>query len=371
MKFSILTSSPCHHGEVHFDLLLLTDGKGSEVGWSLRETSTNKVMLAGKNYSSYKQINVVQCLAANCYTFLIADAGGDGLCCDHGRGGYVVKLNAFKMAAGSTFGSQDEVDLQCLMTPTGSPTATSRPSSNPSDIPSISPTDENCTGRKMLLEVITEGDEFVNEISWNIRDIHGNMILESTSNDGGHHTTYDCIPRNACYTFMIQDSLGVSFVQSDKYRGLYTIKLDDEVVYSGSNFRTNRHVMFGDSCFDPGDSACSSSGEVSSMFRLEFAGDNLGGNVTWQLIDSTDATLIHSAGPFGDCDVNSLATCIPPTGCYELITTYNASSSEEPAGLFTVLFSEMDGMIQSASSYLSYGTNKVFLGSCYDRNWNY
>eukprot|EP00984_Skeletonema_dohrnii_P005658 scaffold1996_cov120-Skeletonema_dohrnii-CCMP3373.AAC.5 len=40
MTFSILLSSPCLPGEVHFELTLLTDGKGNEVSWSFVETCT-------------------------------------------------------------------------------------------------------------------------------------------------------------------------------------------------------------------------------------------------------------------------------------------------------------------------------------------
>lgn len=122
MTFSILTSSPCASGEVYFDLLLLTDGKGYEISWTLSETITSNVLLSGSGYSSYEQNSTVQCIPANCYTFTIIDAGGDGLCCNAGYGGYSVRLNGLKLASGNEFGAHDEVDLTCLLTPTMSPT---------------------------------------------------------------------------------------------------------------------------------------------------------------------------------------------------------------------------------------------------------
>lgn len=122
MTFSVLTTSPCQYDEVHFDLLLLTDGKGGEVSWSLQTTSTNDIVLSGSGYASYTQINTVQCLPAICYTFLITDSGGDGLCCAYGSGGYSVRLNGLKLASGSVYGNQEKVDLQCVMSPTVSPT---------------------------------------------------------------------------------------------------------------------------------------------------------------------------------------------------------------------------------------------------------
>jgi hypothetical protein len=122
MIFSVLTSSPCESGEVYFDLLLLTDGKGEEISWTLSETITSNVVLFGSGYSSYKQNSTLQCIPANCYTFTITDSGGDGLCCDAGYGGYSVRLNGLKLASGNEFGAKDDTDLTCLLTPTMSPT---------------------------------------------------------------------------------------------------------------------------------------------------------------------------------------------------------------------------------------------------------
>jgi len=122
MKFSILTVSPCRPEEVHFDLLLLTDGKGHEVSWSLKVTERDNIMLSGSGYSSYSQNNVVECIPLDCYTFLITDSNGDGLCCDYGYGEYSIRLNGLKLASGSSYGFQDEVDLRCLLVPTMPPT---------------------------------------------------------------------------------------------------------------------------------------------------------------------------------------------------------------------------------------------------------
>ena len=123
MTFSVLTSSPCQYNEVYFDLLLLTDGAGDEVSWSLMATSTNNIVLSGSDYSSYTQVNVVECIPSDCYTFVINDSGGNGLCCELGLGGFSVRLNGRKLASGTEFGYQEEFDLQCLLTPTVSPTS--------------------------------------------------------------------------------------------------------------------------------------------------------------------------------------------------------------------------------------------------------
>ncbi|KAL7541424.1 hypothetical protein ACHAXR_010911 [Thalassiosira sp. AJA248-18] len=119
MTFSFLPSSPCQLDETHFELTLLTDGKGNEVSWSLIETYSGSVALSGNGYGNYGQNQLVECLPAKCYTFVINDAGNDGLCCDFGHGGYSVRLNGLKVASGS---HADENELQCMTPPTNSPT---------------------------------------------------------------------------------------------------------------------------------------------------------------------------------------------------------------------------------------------------------
>lgn len=233
----------------------------------------------------------------------------------------------------------------------------------------MSPTKEICIAEKVSLELITEGDEFVNEIRWSVQDLFGNVVVENSLNDGGRQSTHKCIPRNACYTFKIHDSIVNNVIQSDNQRGLYTIKLDGVTVSSGSNFGTDHHVMFGDSCLVNGNAVCSANDpDESSMFRLEFVGDNFGDDITWKLIDSKER-IVRDAGPFGDCNVNSLAACVPRADCYQFIAINNASDSPESVGLFTVLFSEVDDIIQNYTGYFSRGTSQVFLGSCYDMNF--
>ena len=122
MSFSFLPSSPCQPDEIHFELSLLTDGRGDEVAWALRETYSSSIALSGSGYENFAQHNVIECLPAKCYTFVINDTGHDGLCCDYGSGGYSVRLNGLKVASGSAYESKDENVLQCMIPPTSSPT---------------------------------------------------------------------------------------------------------------------------------------------------------------------------------------------------------------------------------------------------------
>ena len=133
-----------------------------------------------------------------------------------------------------------------------------------------------CGRDKGLLEIIVEGDAFVDDISWKVQDIFGDTLVSNT--DNGHNTTthvyyiQECISYNSCYTFSIEDSLGDEIQVEDGmlYRGLYSVRLDDEELVSGSNFRRNHTTMFGASCLQNGDTTCTTtntSTDSMSMFR--------------------------------------------------------------------------------------------------------
>ena len=88
----------------------------------LAETNSGSVVMSGSGYGNWAQYTVEECLPAKCYTFVIEDAGNDGLCCTYGNGGYSVRLNGLEVASGNEFGSRDENDLQCMIPPTDAPT---------------------------------------------------------------------------------------------------------------------------------------------------------------------------------------------------------------------------------------------------------
>mmetsp|Transcript_41493 Transcript_41493/g.72920 ORF Transcript_41493/g.72920 Transcript_41493/m.72920 type:complete len:590 (+) Transcript_41493:686-2455(+) len=384
MTFSFLPVSPCQPNEVHFELTLLTDGKGNEVSWALTETYTDSVAQSGSGYGNYAQNNVSECLPAKCYTFAINDAGNDGLCCNFGYGGYGVRLNGLKVASGNTYGSLDGNDLRCMIPTTSPPTLapiklTTAPSDMPSVAPSLPPSSNPsvepgvCGRGEGLLEIIAEGDEFIDEISWNVQDIFGDVVISNDSqnaSDGGIYSR-ECIALNSCYTFSIHDSLEDELVE-DAYRGLHIVKLDGEVLASGNNFRRDQTTMFGEFCLQNGDIACKKLNETTplSMFRLELATDN-GKEITWNLVDGAKQ-IVRSAGPFGNCDVNTLAMCLPSEDCYEFTITDDSGDGTccaHDKGLYTVMFSHRDDMIQNYTGHVL-DTHRVFLGTCYDMNFD-
>ena len=249
----------------------------------------------------------------------------------------------------------------CLaMKPTMAPSLS--PSSNPSEVPTSMPTGV-CGRGKGLLEITVEGDEFVDEISWNVRDMFDNTILSHTGQ--GIYSIQKCIDLIPCYTFSIYDSVEDDLM-GDGIRGVCSVKFDGEVIISGNNFRSDHTTMFGISCLQNGDTACTSPGAPTdmSMFRLELATDD-GDGITWSLTNGSNE-VVQSGGPFGDCNVNSLAMCLPREDCYEFtLIDSTGDDASYGKGLYTVMFSHTKDMVQNYTRQVG-GTNKVFLGTCYD-----
>lgn len=86
------------------NLILTLDNYGSDVTWNLA-TEAGTVLYEGGPYEDFDNgviDSVAFCLTNGCYTFTINDFFGNGLCCDDGEGGYVIR-DGF----GTVFGESD------------------------------------------------------------------------------------------------------------------------------------------------------------------------------------------------------------------------------------------------------------------------
>ena len=245
----------------------------------------------------------------------------------------------------------------------------------PTKHPSQAPTASLCDEGSALLEVTTEGDEFIDAMTWNVTDIYGKTFLHNQDegtphNNGGLYTLSQCIPLKNCYTFAIHDAFGVEIMTNASHRGLYSVTLDGEEIVTGGNFRKDQTTMFGDSCHN-GDFICTSSANATTfsdsmaLFRMEIVAYNVEQEFRWKLINAANET-ISSAGPFGSCNVNSLAICLHRQDCYEFIITRDNEDNNDGV-VFTVMFSEQ--IIQNYTGAMFGYEQHLFLGTCFGLNF--
>jgi hypothetical protein len=240
--------------------------------------------------------------------------------------------------------------------PTASPTEI--PSRVPTFAPTLIPTILACEGGKGRLTVSADIND---QIQWKVHDLFGRLVKASSNG-----RISECIDWNSCYTVSFHNSMDDEFGVSR----MYTVTYDDAIIFSGKFMPGVHTTMIGNNCLGNGDDVCTSSSGAStpmSMFRLELAAES-GMGLKWNLLNG-DKDDVWSAGPFGDCNVNTLALCLPRMDCYEF-TMLNKSTNG--TGSFTVLFSHImnESMIQNYTGTADNTSQRVFLGTCYHMNFN-
>ena len=96
--------STCSAGDEEeiFKLELIPDEFGSEISWEVVRDKDEELVISGGglNDSDLSKAHVFRCLPRldenECYTFSLLDSYGDGICCEHGYGGYNITIDDSK-----------------------------------------------------------------------------------------------------------------------------------------------------------------------------------------------------------------------------------------------------------------------------------
>ncbi|MEO8933173.1 MAG: GEVED domain-containing protein [Xanthomarina sp.] len=95
-------------GNTTVKLTFKFDNYPSETSWSILEGSTT--VASGGPYGSQSggsTLNLDVVLPAGCYSLVVRDAYGDGICCRYGNGSYTLKNGSTTLASGGSFGSSE------------------------------------------------------------------------------------------------------------------------------------------------------------------------------------------------------------------------------------------------------------------------
>ena len=101
---------PPRNGCTDVTLTLDFDGYASETSWYLYN-GNNILIDSGGSYNSTQNgttLAILNCLPDDCYTLIVNDSWGDGMCCAYGHGGYTLTetSSGIILAQGGAFGSQ-------------------------------------------------------------------------------------------------------------------------------------------------------------------------------------------------------------------------------------------------------------------------
>jgi len=99
----------CDAPRVSLEVQIWTDLNSEDTPWKVVESKGNTLGTGGPYCGAWeKYTHVVSGFCpSNCFEFTIFDAYGDGLCCDYGKGGYVVKFDGEVVHIGHESGSSE------------------------------------------------------------------------------------------------------------------------------------------------------------------------------------------------------------------------------------------------------------------------
>jgi hypothetical protein len=88
----------CDESQALWILTLNTDNNPMETKWMLKQVVTNKLLLEGpssnQEYAPNSSYSEQICVEKGYkYVFRITDSGGDGMCCENGKGGYTISVD--------------------------------------------------------------------------------------------------------------------------------------------------------------------------------------------------------------------------------------------------------------------------------------
>ncbi|PHR70071.1 MAG: peptidase S8 [Lutibacter sp.] len=104
-----LTGATSGGGDTTVVLTMTFDNYPEETSWEIQDSS-NTVVASGGTYASQADgstLNVSVDLPTGCYSLVMKDVYGDGICCSYGNGSYSLNDNGTTLASGASFTSSE------------------------------------------------------------------------------------------------------------------------------------------------------------------------------------------------------------------------------------------------------------------------
>jgi hypothetical protein len=104
------TTSPISTDQIK--VALRTDNVPQETTWEIKN-SLNVVVASGGPYPEANKLyqTTITLPKADCYSFIITDTGGNGICCANGNGGYEVSSSGTTIKQGGSFGYSESCEF--------------------------------------------------------------------------------------------------------------------------------------------------------------------------------------------------------------------------------------------------------------------
>ncbi|MCH2046245.1 MAG: T9SS type A sorting domain-containing protein [Saprospiraceae bacterium] len=258
------SQAQCSSNELEVVVEVVTDNYGYETSWSI--TNSGGSILANVNpgdlANNTSYIDTICVSNSDCYTFLIEDAYGDGICCAHGNGSFAVIVDGDTLIQGGNFTTEEQHTFNC---PPGSSCA--EPDTVLVGTHTASTHDHwyvftpNTTG---MYEVTTCGLNTCNTKIW-IYDICAGLIWDdlntgtifyddTTCSNGTQAVVTAAMQAGITYYIRIGDSQDDCAGQSINWNLNFTGPISGCTDPTACNY--NPLATVSDTCIYPGDPAC-------------------------------------------------------------------------------------------------------------------
>eukprot|EP00538_Stauroneis_constricta_P000223 CAMPEP_0119550752 /NCGR_PEP_ID=MMETSP1352-20130426/4209_1 /TAXON_ID=265584 /ORGANISM="Stauroneis constricta, Strain CCMP1120" /LENGTH=1028 /DNA_ID=CAMNT_0007596701 /DNA_START=754 /DNA_END=3840 /DNA_ORIENTATION=+ len=320
----------CSSNESLFELRLVTDNFGDETSWNINNGSGS--IRQGSGYENNKVYLIKECIPKNdCYTFVIDDTFGDGICCNEGIGSYTISLDGAFVAVGGEFTFSDssgQFGAQCGVDPPPVPVTTNAPTKAPTTMaptksPTKAPTTDSdqteCNSSQQKIRIELNTDNFGEETNWKILDSSNGAVLHQSTaaypNAQSGIVEERCIPKDGCFTFEINDTFGDGMCCNEG-DGSYRALADGQVIAAGGNFGAQDTTEFGNQC-GGNPAAC---GPGQTEFRLLLQTDNFGDETSWTVKTAAgNGNTVLSGSAYPNNESVNEKHCISNSECYEFM----------------------------------------------------
>lgn len=319
-------------------ITVVLDNHPNETSWEIRGASGDVLITSGGSYANFDRGSTVTsrlCASDACYTFVMKDKYGDGICCGQGNGSYTVALESGEvLISGGEFGRED-INEFCIDSNGGGGSSCSGSCDDGDPCTTNDQYDEDCDC-KGTPKQDSDGDGICDDLD-SCPDLRNNLI-GTACDDGDPCTTNDKWNANCnCEGTPTSDSDGDGVCdENDSCPNLDNSLIgkacdDGNPCTVGEKYDANCNCTFSGTIVDrDNDGVCAAEDTDDNDpcvpnacggcldVVVEITLDNYPGETRWDIVSVTGEVMLSNPRYFSsDIGKTRVSEVCLPNGCYQ------------------------------------------------------